>query len=607
MSIQSGNRLVPTLLLSLFVFTTSSNLWGQQIHYDVSIPDPISEIFSVTADLQGVTPDTLTFYFPVWAPGAYDVVNYGHFVSAFAAQDKQGKALQVIQVDSSTYRIAKPSKEMRISYRVHDIEQLEQSPWFGLSDIEDSTRVVFATGTALFGYPDGFKDIPYTVTYTPPQEWNLAVALDPVKGKANTFSADSYDELADAPVQMGGFQQWEFSVNGIPHTVTVTAPAIVSEEAGEKLVETTKEVVQLYSQFFGEMPYDRYLFQYYFKTPSADDVGYGALEHANSSTYQMPWIGEEYLSQMMQPVISHEYWHLWSPKRFHVDALGPFDYQHLPETESLWFHEGLTEYYARLLLLRNKLRDPSDFFNTFSGHVVSLYGIRQDEPITTLSRELPHRPLEDIISLYTKGPVLGLMLDAEIRLQTDNRKSLDDAMIYFNKEYGDHTGGKNFDDHDIIPIIEKATGAKLQEFYQNYISGTEPLPFDEIFPKIGLKVVLVPELGIRLTRSMEGWKVRNVTKEGSAERGGLLKNDVITAVQVDGGEWQLINDLELQPMRFSIWLSQIGGDKVTFRVTRGESVEELQVELDNRRFGGFLPNREASGKALELRQSMLGL
>ena len=70
-------------------------------------------------------------------------------------------------------------------------------------------------------------------------------------------------------------------------------------------------------------------------------MGYGALEHYNSSTYLMPYFAQGAVVDMLEPVIAHEYWHLWSPKRIHVDKLGPFNYQEGPRTTSLWFHEGL--------------------------------------------------------------------------------------------------------------------------------------------------------------------------------------------------------------------------------------------------------------------------
>lgn len=598
-------HIVP-VALSLILFPLGLAAGNARIHYTVSV-DPVSETFSVTADLHDLKSDTMTFFFPVWAPGAYDIVNFGAFVDGMIADGGNGRKLEVIRADTNTFRIVAPTDHVRLSYRVDDIEYLDNSAWFSLSDIEDSTAYAFAVGTALFGYPEGRTEIPYTVTYTPPSGWNLAVALDPVPGKENTFAADNYDELVDAPLQMGKFQRAEFKVNGIPHIVTMTAPVALQDETMDELVRVTKDVVETLSEFFGEMPYERYLFQFYLKVPDRTDMGYGALEHANSSTYLMPFYREDLITDMLQPVISHEYWHLWSPKRFHVDKLGPFDYQHGPRTTSLWFHEGLTEYYARLLLVRNDLRSSRDFLHTFGSFVEELYGRTQSEPITVLSEELTERPLMEIISLYTKGPLLGLLLDAEIRLQTGNRKSLDDAMKYFNVHYGDHRGGKDFGDDDIIPIIETATGAELDEFHDRYISGTEAIPFDEMLLRIGLRPVLVPDFGARLAVTSDGWRVATVYRQGMAAAGGLQKDDLITGIGVQEGEPQSVKDLGITPLKLSAWLGERTdrNGRVTVRYLRNGEPQTVTMDV-HRVFKGLEPDGGASKEAIEIRKSMFG-
>ena len=116
------------------------------------------------------------------------------------------------------------------------------------------------------GYPDGYTDIPYTVTYTPPPGWKLAVSLDPMKAREIRSVPFNYDELVDAPVQMGDFQLFEFEVNGIPHLITVKSPTALEPEVGAELTQTTKDVVEMMSAFFGEMPYKRYLFQVFFES-----------------------------------------------------------------------------------------------------------------------------------------------------------------------------------------------------------------------------------------------------------------------------------------------------------------------------------------------------
>ena len=50
--------------------------------------------------------------------------------------------------------------------------------------------------------------------------------------------------------------------------------------------------------------------------------------------------------------------------------------------------------------------------------------------------------------------MLGLLLDAGIRSQTGNRKSLDDAMRFFNKHVWQDRGEPS-PTSEIIPIIER--------------------------------------------------------------------------------------------------------------------------------------------------------
>lgn len=580
---------------------------GASFHYDVSIPDPAAETFHVRGELHGVASDTMTYFFPVWAPGAYDIVNFGAFVRDFKATTSDGRALEVIRPDDNTFRIVRPTESVVLDYVVKDIEEFDGSTWFALSDIEDSSKVAFAVGTALFGYPEGRTGTPHTVTYVPPSGWELDVALNPVKNSPNTFSAVDYDELVDAPVQMGSFQRYEFEVDGIPHIITVKSPVPLIDKVGDELVAATKEVVEMMTDFYGEIPYDRYLFQIYLKIPRSMSEDYGALEHANSSTYLMPFISQAAVVDMLQPVISHEYWHLWSPKRFHVDKLGPFDYQHGPHTTSLWFHEGLTEYYARALLVRNDLRSKEDFLETFGRFVDEAYGTEQAEPITTLSADLTERPLEEIISLYTKGPLLGLMLDAEIRLQTDNKASLDDAFRLFNAEYADHRGDKEFGDDDIVPIIEKATGASVRDFFNRYIAGTEPLPIRELFPKIGITPVVAVDFGLRPVRADEYWRVAFILRDGGAQENGLQRKDTITGFAVNGGELRTPLDLKLTGGTLDEWLAE--------RLKNGESVEVEYIRDGTRSrmplklewaFKRLEVDPNASDKAKKIREGMFG-
>ncbi len=575
------------------------------ITYNVAIPNPAAEIFEVSGTLNNMAADSITYYFPVWAPGAYDIVNFGAFVSSFAAAGEDGAPLRVARLDTNTFRIYGAGRHVSLSYKVHDIESIPSSLWFGLSDIEQN--YAFANATALFGYLEGGKEVPTRVTYQTPRGWDITVGLDPAE-TAGTYLARDYDELADAPLQMGKFQRFQFTVNGKPHVVTVTAPEDLDSIRARSLVKTTDTIVRLLTGFFGDMPYERYIFQHYLVAPGPGDYLFGALEHRNSSTYRMPYSRNRELGRELASVIAHEYWHLWSPKRFHVTELGPFDYQHPPRTKSLWFAEGLTEYYAKVLLGRNRLADSTEFLEQIESAMNSPLGRPQRKSITEISQDISTVDPMESLQLYSKGPIIGLLLDAEIRLQTNNRRSLDDAMRFFNERFG--RTGKTFTDDEIIPLMEEATGAKLADFYNRYIEGREKLPLETYLPKIGFALAPATEeqsdLGAEMADDPKGWRVVEVSPGGTADSSGLKAGDVIVGVSFGPARLNM-KDLKVPASAFGSVLGQFPGGGV-LDVVRNDAVVKVPLTIVKRevKVMRMSVNESATGMAREIRDSIFG-
>ena len=50
--------------------------------------------------------------------------------------------------------------------------------------------------------------------------------------------------------------------------------------------------------------------------------------------------------------VAHEFFHSWNVKRIRPRSLEPFDYERVNMSGELWFAEGLTDYYAPLVLKR---------------------------------------------------------------------------------------------------------------------------------------------------------------------------------------------------------------------------------------------------------------
>lgn len=138
-----------------------------------------------------------------------------------------------------------------------------------------------------------------------------------------------------------------------------------------------------------------------------------------------------------------------------------------------------------------------EFLDDMERDLLPLIKEKQKRTITELSLKITEANMYQLMGLYTKGPALGFLLDVTIRSQTNNKKSLDDALRFLNEEYGKK--GITFKDQDIIPIIEKSTGTKLDDFYSSYIDGLEIPQAKQLLPAIGLKLggkIVKEEIGV---------------------------------------------------------------------------------------------------------------
>jgi predicted metalloprotease with PDZ domain len=502
------------ILIVLFVSFSSIALHAQSLEYRVDLTNSRSKRVHVTLIPKKLGAANVTFQMPAWAPGAYSVTNYGRYVQDFQAFDHKGKTLKVTQLTQNRWSISDAKSLSKIEYYVGDSRRDSTSLWFAMAHMD--SNLFFANGTALFGYLNDKKNTPSTVTFVKPPDWEIATALD-YNSRAKrdcsftqtVFKAKDYDELVDAPVLAAPELQTRcFWQDGALYEIV-----LVSNKSFEmdSLQEYTKKIIKTQTAFFSETPFKHYTFLYY--SPSfmqMPSMGQGALEHMNSSAYLMmhqPW--EQFKDGGLR-IISHEFFHLWNVKRIHSSLLGPFDYTQGVQTSSLWFAEGVTDYYAHALLVRDGLIS-SDKFLSDVRDWYSNY--RRSKPALTMSLEELSRAasdfeLEKAIVLYTKGPLVGMMLDLEIRHRTSNKKSLDDVMIALNKEAKQK---KYFKDDELIGKMGKIVGLDLTDFHRRYIQGTDSIDIESVLNQLGLtaKFDLSSEIGnddgqVRMSLSKSG-------------------------------------------------------------------------------------------------------
>jgi len=91
-----------------------------------------------------------------------------------------------------------------------------------------------------------------------------------------------------------------------------------------------------------------------------------------------------------------------------------------------------------------------------------------------------------------------VLLDLWIREQTNDTRSLDDMMRALNEQCG-KTGKPYRDREDLEAVCSQTANHSCKEFFDNYVSGTKPFPYDEYFSFAGWKIRRVvhasPQMG----------------------------------------------------------------------------------------------------------------
>ena len=205
------------------------------------------------------------------------------------------------------------------------------------------------------------------------------------------------------------------------------------------------------------------------------------------------------------------------------------------------------------------------------------------------------------VSYYTKGQVLGDLLDILIRDRTNNEKSLDDVLRGMNTDFAKQ--GKTYRDSlDIRGMSEKVAGGSFEEFFKKYVASASPLPYQEILALAGLDLRSIEHkraiLGFSAERDASGsLVVRGVDADGLADQAGLHAGDAILS-------WNGAD----APRRTDRWLrAQKPGDTLKLRVRREEKEIAMELALGEAKEMLYQVSEaaHASEKAKSIREGLL--
>jgi len=396
-------------LVSLVLLGAFASADMKRVQYSMEF-----DMGSGTSSIEMKLPEGKTakkFWMSAWVPGDYQRWDFGGTITEISFY-KEGEEVKLSGRDGVNGFIGEEEWDS-VKYRV------KQSRGNFSDNLLVAANQIFVSPAGVLGFADGMLQEPVEVAVDGPDGWDFHGALvDSVKDGEHVMLAKNHETIGDSPfVFAPKIEKVKFEVGNKPHFfVAVGNTAGVDAQA---FADVSRKAVEQGLALFGELPYDRYTFFGIFG-------GFPAgLEHGTSS--RLGFWGKN--PNQMASLIFHEYVHAFNVKAIRPESLRPIDPLKLPKIESLWWLEGVTDYFADLFMLRAGLMNQDQFLgsmqDTYQATVRNSAYSRVSAAESSLRVwETPGSQGYGGVSYYAKGKLIGFLLDVMIRSKTGGKSDL---------------------------------------------------------------------------------------------------------------------------------------------------------------------------------------
>ncbi|MCI4356880.1 MAG: PDZ domain-containing protein [Thermoplasmata archaeon] len=510
-----------------------------RIRYEVRASSPATHRGEFAMRVGGTGGREFDLVWPSWVPGSYWIQDRVRNVSDVRTATVDGsRPVSIRRIGKARWHVDPGGEDaVEIRYTVYGNEL--RTALFDLT-----TDHMFLAGGFVLPYVEGRRDEPHEVALVAPADWRVFAELPLVGADPPTFWAADYDELVDSPIDAGRPEELTIRPNGIPHRILLCGAGGNHDSA--RLAADLQRLVEATIAIFGESPVPSYTFFYHLieRPPQG-------LEHARScACVTSPTsFRPEGAYRAFLDLTAHEYLHLYNVKRIRPKVFERPDYTRETYTRLLWAMEGTTSYLARIVLRRAGLLSPERFLSDIAEQVRKYRDqpgrLHQSLEEASLAawvdfyhryEETPNRSM----SYYTKGELVSLCLDLELRGATKGAHSVESLWRALWVSRGRTMVGLAED--ELATIFGRITGVDLGSFFDDYIRGTREVPFETFLARAGLTLEAKPRprrpddgpdggyLGVEMEDA--GGSARlTVVRDGSpAMVAGLSPGDELVAV-----------------------------------------------------------------------------
>lgn len=584
----------PRVITVVLVCLASATLLHSQQVFEVNLNDRSGDSFKVTLHPEQLSASDSIYQFAATAPGTYQVMDIGRFVSNFKAYDGVGRQVPSKHTSTNQWSLSRPAEVRKITYDVADIwdAKVDSDRLYPMCSSTISDDFVMMNGQTVFGYFSGMQTDPIKIKIDYPSDWQVGTALQ--KDKDGYYDAEDFDKVVDSPFYLGKLSTASEEVGGAKinvYTYSKTG-AITSVD----LLASLKSILKAESDFTKGLPVDHYAFLFYF-----GNFGAGAWEHSYSSEYVMkedsltPTYAEHIVS-----IVAHEFFHVNTPLNLHSELIEHFNFVKPVMSQHLWLYEGTTEWAAHMLQLRDSLITLSQYLQVLQGELTANDGYNQNLSLTELG--IHSTEMQDQYgNIYQKGALVSGLLDIRLLELSHGTRGLRELLLELLKKYGKN---RAFSEQNFFQQLTDMTYPEIGNFIERYIKGTDKLPVQEYFGWLGIDYS--ENAGYDSSRSSLGVAlglVQNaigVTSVLPDSKSGLLKGDVIEKVDSAALTFQNAGSI------FRRLMGMKPGERVTITVKRDGKELQIVAELQPRTIRHkFTVDAHPTAEQLKLRDAWM--
>lgn len=484
------------------------------IRYDVDLSSVRTNQLRVRMTLESPQDGPLDVALPFMSPGSpVNSRNHPAKLSHLEVTDASGGKLPYDKLPEGGWRLSHASGPLHIDYTLLADD-------FASSHNQLSDEHAYLNGAAAYMFLQGHdKDMQATVQLHnfPKPTWDSISTLPSVAGPPHTYYAVNFQELADSNIEVGSFDKACGKVDRtyltvIKHGNSPFKRLDTNEVSAQQNLDDFKRIFRAFSAEYGAFPAQRYnvspplpdgvddcnrytIIKHYVNNDAGLATGFEhyhghelvfshALEEGIHRIYEND--AREYENNTM----AHELGHKLLGKYVQHDGIDSSDFTHEHPSDGLWLTEGVTEWLGMTTQLRAGLIRPDQYLKRLENNINRYETDYQVDPTNGRddSLEAQHGDSE----YYTKGALMGAVLDLEILHLSGGQKSFKDVLLGLKDEFG---GSGKFHKLDDIKRIAKNVvadypggAARMDSVFHDYLEDRKPIDFNQFFAHAGLQV-----------------------------------------------------------------------------------------------------------------------